>query len=99
MSGSMARMSGPTIPDLVWGGNFRIGAEMDDSKGKIGEILWMEIGERWGKARSTCNTRNPWIKFNKTSSHQQITKKIGTIFVGQFRIRTKNNKIKLENTG
>ena len=25
MSGQMARMSGPTIPDLVWGGIFRIG--------------------------------------------------------------------------
>ena len=35
MSGPMARMSGPTIPDLVWGGNFRIGAEIDDFGGKI----------------------------------------------------------------
>ena len=25
MSGPMVRISGPTIPDLVWGGNFRIG--------------------------------------------------------------------------
>ena len=25
MSGPMAQMSGPTILDLVWGGNFRIG--------------------------------------------------------------------------
>ena len=42
------------------------------------------VDGNWGKARSTCNTRNPRIKSNKTSSHQQITKKIGAIFVGQF---------------
>ena len=53
----------------------------------------MELGKRWGKARSTCNTRNPRIKSNKTSSHQQITKNNW----GNFRFRTKNNQIKLEN--
>ena len=44
----------------------------------------MESGETWGDARSTQNTANTWIKFKKTSSNQQITKKIGAIFGGDF---------------
>ena len=51
---------------------------------------------RVGKARSTRGNTNPRVKSNKTSTHQQITKKIGAIFVGNFQNRTKNNKIKLE---
>ena len=54
--------------------------------GKIEEIWWMEVGETWGDARSTPNEQNPRIKINKTSSNQQITKKIGAIFGGDFRI-------------
>jgi hypothetical protein len=51
----------------------------------------------WGKARSTCNTSNPWIKINKTSSNQQITKKIGmALFVGIFEIGQKHTKLGLE---
>ena len=65
-------------------GNSILGAEIDDFGGKIAEVSWMQSGENWGKARSTSNKANPRIKFNKTSSHQQITKKIGAIFVGQF---------------
>ena len=64
--------------------NSILGAEIDDFKGKIAEISWMESGETWGKARSTQDTTNPWIKSNKTSSHQQITKKLGAIFGGEF---------------
>ena len=60
--------------------NSILGAEIDDFGGKIGEISWMESGENWGKARSTSNKANPRIKFNKTSSNQQITKKLGAIF-------------------
>ena len=56
------------------------GAEMDDFGGKIVEISWMESGEIWGDARSTRNQANPWIKINKTSSNQQITKKFGGYF-------------------
>ena len=56
------------------------GAEIDDFKGKIGEISWMESGDTWGYARSTRNQANLWIKINKTSSNQQITKKIGGYF-------------------
>ena len=41
------------------------------------------------------HTQNSRIKSNKTSTHQQI-KKNGAIFGGDFRIRTKNNKIRLE---
>ena len=58
----------------------------------------MESEENWGDARSTRSQSNPWIKSNKTSSNQQITKKIGAIFVGNFRIRDKINKNKARNT-
>ena len=59
----------------------------------------MEGGETCGEAKSTCYTRNPWIKSNKTSSHQQITKKVlGLFLVGIFEIGEEHNKIKLENT-
>ena len=53
----------------------------------------MEGGETWGDARSTCNKANPRIKINKTHKSQ----KNGGYFSGYFRIRMKNNKIKLEN--
>ena len=59
----------------------------------------MEDGETWGDARSTRNQANPWIKINKTFLNQQITKKIGAIFGGVFRIREEHNKIKLEKEG
>ena len=62
------------------------GAEKDDFRGKIGWISWMESEETWGNASSTRNQANPWIKINKTSSNQQITKKIGAILGGDFRI-------------
>ena len=55
---------------------------------------WGKDGE---KARSTCNIRNPRIKSNKTSSHQQITKKLGLFLWGNFRVRDKINKPRLEN--
>ena len=60
--------------------NSILGAEIDDFAAKIAEILWMESGENWGKSRSTQDTTNPRIKINKTSSNQQITKKIGGYF-------------------
>ena len=51
-----------------------------------------------GKARSTCNTTNSRIKTNKTSSKLTKHKKnCWGYFCGDFWIRTKNNKIKLEN--
>ena len=79
--------------------NSILGAEIDDFKGKIAEISWMECGETWGKARSTQDTTNPWIKINKTSSNEQITKKNwGLFFGGDFRIWDKINKTRLENT-
>ena len=57
----------------------------------------MKSGETWGDARSTRNQANPWIKINKTSSNQQITKKIGAIFGGDFEIGEEHNKIRLAN--
>ena len=52
-----------------------IRSKMDDFGAKSGWISWMGSGETWGDARSTRNQANLWIKSNKTSSHQQITKK------------------------
>ena len=77
--------------------NSILGAEIDDFGGKIAEISWMESGENWGKARSTSNKANPRIKFNKTSSNQQITKKFGGYFWwGIFEFGEEHNKIRLE---
>ena len=45
---------------------------------------WISRVKWWGKARSTCNTTNSRIKINKTSSYQQITKKIRASFGGEF---------------
>ena len=70
----------------IWTSKLNLGAEIDDFGGKIGEISWMESGETWGNARSTLNQANPWMKINKTSSNQQITKKLGLLWVGIFEI-------------
>jgi hypothetical protein len=94
MSGLSSRMSGRWIR----GRTRRTPRGEVKSGAKFEGICGWNLGKRWGKARSTCNTRNPRIKSNKTSSHQQITKKkLGLFLWGNFRIRTKNNKIKLEN--
>jgi hypothetical protein len=76
----------------------------------LGGIFWEMAkfgGFRGGKggdegvgARSTCQTTNPWTKTTKSHKIQQIARKIfGGYFCGDFRIRTKNNKIKLANGG
>ena len=57
----------------------------------------MEGGGTWGNARSTRNQANPWIKINKTSSNQQITKKLGLFLVGIFEIGEEHNKFRIEN--
>ena len=60
--------------------------------------------KRWrrrGKARSTQGKANPRIKSNKISSHQQITKKIRSIFCGDFRNwgRTQQNQARKRGVG
>ena len=73
--------------------NSILGAEIDDFGDKIGEISWMESGEKWGKVRSTSNKANPWNKINKTSSNQRITKKFGGYFWwGFFELGRKTTK-------
>ena len=57
-----------------------------NSGAKFGRIGGWKSRERWGKARSTRCKADLWIKSNKTSSHQQITYKIGAIFGGDFQI-------------
>ena len=71
--------------------------EFGDFGVKIDEISSMESGENWGNSRSTRNQANPLIKINKTSSNQQITKKIGLFLVGIFEIGEEHYKIRLEN--
>ena len=90
-------MSGPTIPDRDLDFETRFGAEIDDFGAKLGDFVdgkWRNLGN----ARSTQNQANPWIKINKTSSNQQITKKIGGYFWWGFsKFREEHNKVKLEN--
>ena len=68
----------------------RSGDERDEHRvgrlnpGEIRRNLWMEIGGKGWEARSTQNKANPRIQTNKISTHQQITKKIGAIFGGEF---------------
>ena len=56
----------------------------------------MKIGEKGREARSTQNKANPRTQTNKISTHQQIKKNLGLFLVGNIRIRTKNNKTRLE---
>ena len=74
---------------------FELGAEMDDSKGKIGEILWMERG---GKL-DPLETKQ--IHGSKSTKHRQTNKsqKMGLFFVGIFEIGQEHNKTRLENGG
>ena len=93
MSEPMGRMSGGADvrgygPDVrapnprMNSRNSILGAEIDDFGDKIGEISWMESGETWGNAISYRNEAKPWIKSNKTSSNQQITKNWGYFWWG-----------------
>jgi hypothetical protein len=90
--------AGQTARDFLSGTNFW--AEMDDFRGKIEEISWMEGGETWGDARSTRNQANPWIKINKTSSKPtNHKKKLGLFLVGIFEFGEEHNKTRLEKEG
>ena len=68
----------------------RFWAEIDKFGVKIDEISWMKDRETWGDARSTRNQENPRIKINKTSSNQQIAKKIWGYFWWGFSKLGKN---------
>ena len=70
--------TGQTAQDFLSGTKFW--AEMDDFRGEIEEISWMEGGDTWGDARSTRNQENPWIKINKTSTKPTNHKKIWGYF-------------------
>ena len=74
-------------------------AERDELHGKKGNSgakfrrnRGWKLRERWGKARSTRCKADPWIKSNKTSSHQQNTKKLGIFLWGIFKLGTKPTK-------
>ena len=56
--------------------------------GKLGEMLDPLETKQIHGSKSTKHHQN-----------EQITKKLGAIFGGDFRILDENNKIKLENTG
>ena len=92
--GQLPDVRGAGCPvDMGWMSGLWTGDEHAELHGKncnSGEkfrrIGGQKLRERWGKARSTRCKSDPWIKSNKTSSHQQITKKIRAIFCGDFRI-------------
>ena len=63
MSGGRAGCPGSKSEDELEELDF--GAEIDDFKGKIGEISWMESGENWGKRRSTSKKENGGMKLKK----------------------------------
>ena len=65
---------------------------------RIWAILWMKEVETKGKARSTQGKANPWIKSNKLHHTNKSQKQFGAIFVGNFQIRDKISKTRLENT-
>ena len=89
------RMSGLVGPDIR-ALDPRMNEKIFEREVKSGENsgeFWMEIWENGWKARSTCNTRNPRIKSNKTSSHQQITKNnLGLFLWAIFELGTKSTK-------
>ena len=60
------------------------------SRAKLERFRGWKVGKLGGNARSTLNQANPRIKINKTSSNQQITKKIRAIFGGDFRNLARN---------
>ena len=61
--------------------NSILGAEIDDFGGKIGEISWMEIGEKLDPQVTKQIHGSNSTKHHHTNKSQ---KKLGAIFVGQF---------------
>ena len=53
-------------------------------RAKFRGICGWKLEENGWEARSTQNKANPQIQTNKISTHQQITKKFGAIFGGEF---------------
>src|SRR3954469_20669443 len=88
---------------MIRAGQLRSGMARDELENGVkfddfADFGWIARWRWWGKVRSTCNTTNSRIKTNKTYQNSQITrKKVWGYFCGDFRIRIKNNKIKLEN--
>ena len=85
MSCPMARMSGPTIPDLNRDFQTRLWAEFDDFGGKIDGNSWMESGEI-GDMLDPLETKQMHgsnsTKLRQTNKSQ---KKLEAIFGGDFR--------------
>ena len=97
MSGGwMFGLDGPDVWALDPGTNGMSTAWRGQTRAKFRGICGWKLGENGWEARSTQNKANPRIQTNKISTHQQITKKLGLFLVGNFRIRTKNNKTRLE---
>ena len=93
MSGP-GRMSGLVGPDVRARDPWMNTAWRGQIRGKIRKILWMEIGEKLDlPATHEIRGSNP-TELHHTNKSQ---KKLGLFLWGNFRIRTKNNKIKLEN--
>ena len=90
-------MSGLVGPDVRARDPWMNTAWRGQIRAKFGGICGRKLVKNGWEARSTQNKANPRIQTNKISTHQQIRKKLlGLFLVGNFRIRTKNNKTRLE---
>ena len=82
-----ARMSGPTIPDLVWGGNFRIGG----GNGRFQGQNWRDfvdgkVGKDGGKLDPLETKQIHGSKSTKYHRTNKSQKNLGAILCGDFRI-------------
>ena len=75
---------------MIRAGQLRTGLARDELENNekfedFVDFLWVSWGRWWGKVRSTCNTKNPWIKINKNFIIPRNHKKqLGAIFGGEF---------------
>ena len=98
------KFRGPEGPGMTGSSGGRESAKNRDFEiADLGEKTWGKPksegrkkkleGRKGREARSTRNKANPWIKSNKISTHQLITKKNwGYFWWGIFGIRTKTTK-------
>ena len=84
LTGRISGLDGPDVRALDPGTNGMNTAWRGQIRAKIRGICGWKLGVNGWEARSTQNKANPRIQTNKISTHQQITKKIGAIFGGEF---------------
>ena len=73
--------------------NSILGRKLMISRAKLERFRGWKVGKNGGKARSTRNQANPWIKSNKTSSNEQITKNRGYFGWGFLKLGKNTTKL------